>query len=351
MQPLPLRTEFLQSLKPEALIRFSYDWMIWARDDQLPPLALADGSAWRTWLILGGRGSGKTRAGAEWVRARALGLPGLSETRAHRIALVGRTISQVRDIMIEGVSGLMSVHAPDERPTYEVSRNQLVWPNGTIAQMFGADDPETFRGPQFDAAWCDELTKWRAPERAWDTLQFAMRVGDCPQVCITTTPKGTRFLKRLIADAHTITTRARTLDNAHNLAPTFFADMHRKYGGTPIGRQELDGEIVDERLHGLWKRSWIEQNRIEPRSNTSPAGQTHPSHLPREATLGAIGADRGPRGERQDHLPREAILGAIGADRSPRGERQDQPPREAMLGAIGVHFLTRYFPATSFQKQ
>ena len=130
----------LSALDPAELIRFAYDWMIWARDDQLPPVALPDGQPWRTWLVLGGRGSGKTRSGAEWVRARALGLPSLADARAHRIALVGRTIGEVRDVMIEGVSGLLSVHAPDERPTYEISRNQLTWPNGTIAHMFAADE-------------------------------------------------------------------------------------------------------------------------------------------------------------------------------------------------------------------
>ena len=137
---MPARQELLQALEPSKLIEFAYDWMIWARDDQLPPIALPSGQPWRTWLVLGGRGSGKTRSGAEWIRARALGIAGLTETRAQRIALVGRTIGEVRDIMIEGVSGLMSVHAPHERPHYEVSRNQLTWPNGTIAQMFGADE-------------------------------------------------------------------------------------------------------------------------------------------------------------------------------------------------------------------
>ena len=263
--PADQRHHALSSLDPDTLIRFAYDWMIWARDDQLPPVSLPDGKPWATWLILGGRGSGKTRSGAEWVRARALGLPSLTDTRAHRIALVGRTIGQVRDIMIEGVSGLMSVHAPDERPTYEVSRNQLVWPNGTIAQMFAADDYETLRGPQFDTAWCDELSKWRSAERAWDNLQFTMRLGERPQVCITTTPKSTRFLKRLMKDPQLVLTHARTADNALNLAPSFLTDMQRKYGGTPMGRQELDGEIVDERMHGLWRRSWIEQNRLASR--------------------------------------------------------------------------------------
>lgn len=261
--PATERRRVLAALDPATVVRFAYDWLIWARDDQLPPVALPDGKPWRTWLILGGRGSGKTRAGAEWIRARALGLPHLSDSRAYRIALVGRTIGEVRDVMIEGVSGLMCVHAPDERPTFEISRNQLTWQNGTIAQMFAADEYESLRGPQFDAAWCDELAKWRAPERAWDNLQFAMRLGDQPQICITTTPKGTRFLKRLVKDPQLILAHCRTSDNIRNLAPAFFADMHKRYAGTPIGRQELDGEIVDERIYGLWKRSWIEQNRID----------------------------------------------------------------------------------------
>ena len=263
--PKPARDALLTAIEPRKLIRFAYDWMIWARDDQLPPVSLPDGNPWRSWLILGGRGSGKTRAGAEWVRARALGLPGLTEARAHRIALVGTTLSQVRDVMIEGVSGLMSVHAPDERPTYEVSRNQLLWPNGTIAQMFAADEYESLRGPQFDTAWCDELAKWRRAERAWDNLQFTMRLGDCPQVCITTTPRATKFFKKLMTDPQLVTTHARTLDNAKNLAPKFIADMHKKYDGTPMGRQELLGEVVDERMHGLWKRDWIDQNRLTTR--------------------------------------------------------------------------------------
>ena len=283
----------LSALDPATLVRFAYDWMIWARDDQLPPVSLSDGQPWRTWLVLGGRGSGKTRSGAEWVRARALGLPGLTETRAHRIALVGRTIGEVRDVMIEGVSGIMSVHAPDERPIYEISRNQLTWPNGTIAQMFAADEYENLRGPQFDTAWCDELAKWRVPERAWDNLQFTMRLGACPQVCVTTTPRGTKFIKRLMKDPQLIVTHSRTSDNARNLAPAFIADMHKRYAGTPMGRQELDGEVVEERMYGLWKRSWIEQNRIHPST----------SHQPHEASLSATNTDRRPRAELPDNRP------------------------------------------------
>ncbi|WP_442909837.1 TIGR02594 family protein [Hyphomicrobium sp.] len=145
----------LASLDPETLAFILSDWQLWARDDQLPPATTAAGEDWRVWLILGGRGAGKTRSGAEWVRAKALGIPPLGDTPARRIALVGETLGDVRRVMIEGVSGLLAIHREDERPALEVSKSQLVWPNGAVAQMFSAEDPDSLRGPQFDAAWCD----------------------------------------------------------------------------------------------------------------------------------------------------------------------------------------------------
>jgi phage terminase large subunit-like protein len=245
--------------------RLCYDWLVVARDDQLPPLLARNGKAWHTWLILGGRGSGKTRAGAEWVRAQALAIDDLADRRAHRIALIGETIGQVRSVMVEGMSGLLSVHEPNLRPKFEASRNQLVWSNGTIAQMFAADDPDSLRGPQFDAAWCDELCKWRVPDYAWDTLQFALRLGSWPPVVVTTTPRAIPLLKRIMQDDATAISRSRTRDNAHALAPAFLAEMQRRYGDTPIARQELDGEIVEERMTGLWKRAWLDQGRLQAR--------------------------------------------------------------------------------------
>jgi phage terminase large subunit-like protein len=214
--------------------------------------------------MLGGRGSGKTRAGAEWVRARALGPPH-SFHHAQRIALVGETLGQVRSVMVEGVSGLLRVHRISEMPRFDVTRNQLVWPNGSIAQMFAADDPESLRGPQFDAAWCDELAKWRRPERAWDNLQFALRIGELPQAVVTTTPRPVELLKAIRADKTTAITRSSTRDNRNNLAPAFLAEMQRRYGGSALGQQELEGEIIEERMYGLWKRSWITQARLSGR--------------------------------------------------------------------------------------
>jgi phage terminase large subunit-like protein len=245
-------------------------WPLWARADQLPPATNAKGEPWRVWLILGGRGAGKTRSGAEWVRSKALGrasddAPAVSWRRhaPHvRIALVGETLADVRRVMIEGTSGLLGVHTGAERPRFEPSKGQLVWPSGAIAQVFSAEDPDSLRGPQFDAAWCDEVAKWRHPERTWNMLQFALRLGKQPQMVATTTPRATPFLKKLIADAGTVVTRAATADNADNLAPTFVAEMTRRYAGTALGRQELLGEIVDDTSGALWRRDWIDAHRV-----------------------------------------------------------------------------------------
>jgi phage terminase large subunit-like protein len=252
----------LASLDEASLGFLLGDWQIWARDDQLPPWATADGSAWRVWLILGGRGAGKTRAGAEWVRAKALGIAPVGERRATRIALVGETFADVRRVMIEGVSGLLAVHGDGERPQYEASKLQLVWPNGAIAQIFSSEAPDSLRGPQFDAAWCDELAKWREPEATWDMLQFGLRLGEHPEIVVTTTPRSIPLLKQIMSDAGTVTTRAATQANALNLAPSFVSEMTRRYAGTALGRQELLGEIVDETAGSLWRRDWIEGARV-----------------------------------------------------------------------------------------
>jgi phage terminase large subunit-like protein len=214
------------------------------------------------WLILGGRGAGKTRAGAEWVAAKAAGRAGDGLPAAQRIALVGETLGDVRRVMIEGVSGLLAIEAVGESVHFEPSKGQVTFSSGAIAQVFSSEDPDSLRGPQFDAAWCDEVAKWRHPQRTWDMLQFALRLGESPQLVATTTPRATPFLKRLIADAGTVVTRARTVDNADNLAPSFVAEMTRRYAGTALGRQELFGEIVDNTSGALWRRDWIGAHRV-----------------------------------------------------------------------------------------
>jgi phage terminase large subunit-like protein len=211
-------------------------------------------------MLLGGRGSGKTRAGAEWIRGIACS--GDASTGPARIALVGKTIADVRNVMVEGVSGLLSIHPRRERPLFEPSKRRVTWPNGAIAELFSADEPEGLRGPQFSAAWCDELAKWRGAEKAWDMLQFALRLGEAPQAVVTTTPRANALLKKIIADEATVTVKLATADNATNLAPTFLAEMTRRYAGSALGRQELLGEIVEDSAESLWRRHWIDEARV-----------------------------------------------------------------------------------------
>jgi predicted phage terminase large subunit-like protein len=249
----------LNELTDAEIRRLYFDWRFWARDDQLPP---GDATDWRVWLLLGGRGAGKTRAGAEWVRAMALGLWDEVGAPRRRIALVGETHADVRRVMIEGTSGLLAVHPDDERPVYEASNGRLVWPNGSVAHVFSAESPDSLRGPQFEFAWCDEIAKWREPDAVWDMLQFALRLGQAPRICVTTTPRPLPFLKALIADAATVTARAATMDNASHLAPGFVEEMQRRYRGTVLGRQELMGEIVEDEAGLLWRRDWIDLHRV-----------------------------------------------------------------------------------------
>ena len=253
----------LQALSPDAVEFIEKDWTLWARDDQKPPLIECGQEPWRVWMILGGRGAGKTRTGAEWVRARVTGTPAGTVGRARRIALIGETIVDARRVMVEGVSGLLAIHRRDEQPEFQAVKNQLVWPNGAVAQLFSAEDPDSLRGPQFDAAWCDELAKWRDPEAVWDMLQFALRLGEAPQVLVTTTPRPILILQTIMDDAATVTTRAETAKNVVNLSPHFISEVRRRYQGTALWRQEFLGEIVEDQAGTLWRRDWIDDQRTE----------------------------------------------------------------------------------------
>jgi predicted phage terminase large subunit-like protein len=209
--------------------------------------------------MLGGRGAGKTRAGAEWVRAVVGGVDPLAP--AMRVALVGETLADARAVMVE-FSGLLAVHPPDAKPLYEPSKRQITWPNGAIAQVFSADDPQSLRGPQFSAAWCDELCKWRRPDETWDMLQFGLRLGTRPRQVVTTTPRPTKLLKALLADPLTAVTRVSTAANEANLAPGFLDAIVGRYRGTRLGRQELDAELLEDRPDALWPRDLIERARV-----------------------------------------------------------------------------------------
>jgi phage terminase large subunit-like protein len=212
--------------------------------------------------MLGGRGAGKTRLGAEWVRALAQGIPPYADRPHGRIALVGETEHDVRAVMVEGPSGLLRISPRSERPVWIPSRRRLEWHSGAVAEIFSADVPDSLRGPQFEAAWCDELAKWRDVESTFDMLQFGLRLGPQPRQLITTTPRPIPLLKRLLADPRSAVTRAATHANAAHLSPAFLDEVIGRYAGTRLGRQEIDGEIVEDRPDALWSRALIESARV-----------------------------------------------------------------------------------------
>lgn len=246
-------------LDPEEVTELNNQWLYWARPgQQLPP----QGHDFRNWLILGGRGAGKTRAGAEWVKFLALGILEPVFRRCARIAIVAPTFDEARLVMIEGASGLLAVHHDKERPRYEPSKRTITWANGSVAQIFSAEEPDGLRGPQFDAAWCDEVAKWKKAGDAWMNVQMALRLGEAPQAVITTTPCPTKLIRELMNDAATVVTRSKTLDNCNNLASSFLADVLARYGNTNLGRQELDGELIADDPDALWTRAMLEQSRV-----------------------------------------------------------------------------------------
>jgi phage terminase large subunit-like protein len=241
------------NLTPDQIEAAACDWFTRGRIEQIPPRG-----DWNGWLLIGGRGSGKTRAGAEWINALVRGLAVFSKSRVGQIALVGETLADVRDVMVEGPSGILAAAHRGNRPKFEVSRRRVVWPNGAIAMMFSAEDPDSLRGPQFEAAWCDELAKWKYDTATFDMLQFGLRLGDWPRQLITTTPKPTGLIKKLMADPAFVVSKMRTKDNAENLALGFMAMIEKRYAGSRLGRQELDGELIEDRDGALWTRAILD---------------------------------------------------------------------------------------------
>jgi phage terminase large subunit-like protein len=251
--PEDQRTEVLSGLTDRQAEAALYDWRgIWARSNQVPP----DGD-WRYWLLLAGRGFGKTRTGAEAVREWA------EKPLPAPIHLIAPTAADIRKVMIEGMSGLMACYPPGQRPVYEPSRgHRIVWPNGNVAFGFSADEPERLRGPQCCRFWADELAAWRFAEDAWDNLMFGFRIGDDLRGVVTTTPKPLKIIRELLKNPATAVTRASTYENRTNLAPGFFADIIRKYEGTRLGRQELLAEVLEDIPGALWTRASIDAGRI-----------------------------------------------------------------------------------------
>jgi phage terminase large subunit-like protein len=243
--------------------RLEYDWTYWGRPAQFAPPG-----GWLTWLVLAGRGFGKTRTGAEFIRAKMCGATPLAGGRWRHVAIIAETAADARDVMVgkgksgTGASGLLQAHATDYRPVYVTSARQLRWPNGAIGSIYNATEPDQLRGPQFDGAWCDELAKWRYASDTWDMLQMGLRTGEHPQVVITTTPRPIKLIKDLVRDPTTAITRGSTWDNALNLAPTFVHRIVSKYAGTRLGRQELEAEILEDIEGALWRRSQVEDLRV-----------------------------------------------------------------------------------------
>ena len=255
-EPREVQDQFLNDLDEGALLALPFLFEAWALDHQLPP----EGD-WRTWVILGGRGAGKTRAGSEWVRAMVEGSRACDLGRAKRVALVGETYDQAREVMVFGDSGILACSPPDRRPKWVATRRTLIWPNGAEATVFSGNDPEALRGPQFDAAWIDELAKWKKPQEAWDMLQFGLRLGDDPRAVVTTTPRNIAILKALLQRSSTVSTHATTEANAANLAASFLEEVKTRYAGTRLGRQELDGVLIEEEEGALWSLARLEEMR------------------------------------------------------------------------------------------
>ena len=253
-----VQKRFLDDLDEGELRALPFLFEFWAMPHQLPPEG-----AWRSWVILGGRGAGKSRAGSEWVRAQVEGARPGDLGRCSRLALVGETYDQVRDVMIFGESGILACSPPDRRPEWQASRRRLVWPNGAEAMAFSAGDPEALRGPQFDGAWVDELAKWKRAEATWDMLQFALRLGEDPRVCVTTTPRNVGVLKRLLDSPSTVATHAPTEANRANLAESFLEEVRARYAGTRMGRQELDGLMIGEAEGALWTGAMLASAQVD----------------------------------------------------------------------------------------
>jgi phage terminase large subunit-like protein len=317
------RQDVLSGLKPEILASLKYNWEFWARPNQLEPPG-----DWTTWLILAGRGFGKTRTGAETIRKWVCGDTPLSKGRCSRIALVAETAPDARDVMVEGPAGLLDCHPKDFRPQYFPSKRSVVWPNGAQAILFNAVEPDQLRGPQFDAAWCDELAKWRYAGETWDQLQFGLRLGTHPRQIVTTTPRPIKTIRKLMADANCIVTRGRTFDNVANLAAPTLRQLEERYGGTRLGRQELEGEILDDIPGAMWNREMIDDGRVQERPDTltrvvvavDPAASAHEE----SDETGIVGVGASPNADGFTH-------GYVLADRSVRGSPEEWARRAVQL--------------------
>lgn len=228
-----------------------YNWDKQARENQRIPKG-----DWTTWMILAGRGFGKTRTGAETIRQW------VATKQAKRIALIGASIHEVLNVMVDGASGIRSCTPDNEQPKWDSATNTLTWPNGAIAYIIGAVNPEKLRGPQFDAAWIDELAKFRLHEDVWNQLMMGLRLGMRPRCIVTTTPKPLKLIQKILQDPTTVITKGTTFDNRDNLADSYFSKILKQFEGTSLGAQELYAEVLDRREHALWRRELMQYGSL-----------------------------------------------------------------------------------------
>ncbi len=236
----------------DILREYATRWAFIAHPGQIPP----EDRAWFCYLMRSGRGGGKTRAGAEWVLGKV-------RTGYRHGALIGQTAADIRDTMVElGESSILKIARPEERPVYEPSKRRLTFPNGAVCTTFTGEEPDQLRGPQHDFVWIDELAKFKYPEETWDNMEMGLRLGNNPQVFCTTTPRPIPIIKRLIKDPTTIDVRFSTSQNAENLSPIFLKRIQERYAGTRLGRQELEGEVLEDNPNAIWQRDVIENLRV-----------------------------------------------------------------------------------------
>lgn len=282
--------EIIKDFSEDEIYALLYDWEgLWAREKQLEPKG-----DWSIWLVLAGRGFGKTRTGAEWVRKN------VEEGKARRIALVAPTAADARDVMVEGPSGILNVFPPNRRPLYEPSKRRITFYNGAIAITYSADEPERLRGPEHDLAWLDELCAWRYRD-SYDNLMFGLRAGENPRAIITTTPKPIKLLKEIMEEPTTVITRGSTYENRANLARSFLNKIISKYKGTRLGRQELMAEILDDTPGALWNRDLLEKYKVKEKDvgelvrlavSIDPAITSHKDSDETGIIVGGVGIDK-----------------------------------------------------------
>jgi len=243
----PARLDLLlRDLSDDEAAELLYDWPLWARTEQLPPEGV-----WTIWLILTGRGWGKTRVGAEFVNAETYA------RRSHRVALIAQDAAEARDVIVEGESGILATAPPWHYPDYEPSKRRITWPNGAVARIYTDSDPEELRGPEHDLAWVDELAKFKNSKTLWSNLMFGLRIGVNPRVVVTTTPRPVPIVRELMKHPAVVITRGTTYENRANLSEIFYTEIVREYEGTRTGRQELNGEVINPEESGIIRRSWF----------------------------------------------------------------------------------------------